>query len=198
MRFNKLTAGALAAAIIAAASVWIFAIVHGLLIWAAFIGWASYDQSGADRKALFTSSSSMVFGVIMAWLVAVSVAGNWLHLPSSTSSAIAAGIASFLIVVASRLEAVSNVPATFYGFASSFAFLMLAPHNFTTAAMTQASLGNVAVVVPTSLLIGSGLGVFHVYLSEKLTAPSRQPVISADVHLTPLAKPKVIIRERNS
>jgi hypothetical protein len=185
---KPLYAAALAAALIAAASVWSFATFPGLLIWAAFIGWASYDQSGANRKAFITSSAAMVFGVVMAWIVAVSVAGNWLHLRASVSSAIGAGIASFFIVLASRFEWLSNVPATFCGFASSFAFLMLSPGAFSLCEMTRANLGNVLVVVPISLLVGSVLGAVHGFLAGKLTAAQHLAPGKTTVRLSPLHK----------
>jgi Protein of unknown function (DUF1097) len=186
MKLKKLPAAALAAAILAAASVWAFAAFPGLLIWAAFIGWASYDQSGANRKAFVTSSVCMIFGVIMAWIVALSVAGEWLHFPSSVSSALAAGVASFFIVLASRFELLSNVPATFCGFASAFAFVMLAPNAFSIAAMTRGNLDNVLLVVPLSLLIGSGLGVLHGYLAGRLTAAEHLAPGTRAVRLSPL------------
>jgi Protein of unknown function (DUF1097) len=186
MKLKPLHAGALAAAILAAVSVWAFAAFPGLMIWAAFIGWASYDQSGANRKALVTSSVCMVFGVVMAWLVAISVVGDWLRLRASISSAIAAGIASFFIVLASRFEVLSNVPATFCGFASAFAFLTLEPHAFSMLSMSQASLSNVLIVVPISLLIGSGLGVLHGYLAAKLTAPEHRAPGAHSLRLSPL------------
>jgi hypothetical protein len=185
---KPLYAAALAAALIAAASVWSFATFPGLLIWAAFIGWASYDQSGANRKAFITSSAAMVFGVVMAWIVAVSVAGNWLHLRASVSSAIGAWIASFFIVLASRFEWLSNVPATFCGFASSFAFLMLSPGAFSLCEMTRANLGNVLVVVPISLLVGSVLGAVHGFLAGKLTAAQHLAPGKTTVRLSPLHK----------
>jgi hypothetical protein len=68
---SPLVAGALSAAIVAGVTVWTFAQLPGLWVWAAFVGWASYDNSGADRKALFTSSTRVVFGAVMAWLVAL-------------------------------------------------------------------------------------------------------------------------------
>jgi hypothetical protein len=186
MKLKALPAAALAAAILAAASVWAFAVFPGLLIWAAFIGWASYDQSGANHKAFLTSSVCMVFGVIMAWIVAVSVAGEWLHLPGSVSSALAAGVASFFIVLASRFELLSNVPATFCGFASAFAFVTLAPKAFSIAAMTSGNLANVLLVVPISLLIGSCLGALHGYLAGRLTAPKHLAPEIRTIRLSPL------------
>jgi Protein of unknown function (DUF1097) len=185
---KPLYAGALAAALIAAGSVWSFATFPGLLIWGAFIGWASYDQSGANRKAFITSSAAMVFGVVMAWIVAISVAGDWLHLRAAVASAIAAGVASFFIVLASRFEILSNVPATFCGFASSFAFLMQTPGAFSWAAMTRADLSNVLVVVPLSLLVGSVLGAVHGWLAGKLTAAQHLEAGKTTVRLAPLRK----------
>jgi hypothetical protein len=35
-------------------------------VWAAFIGWASYDHSGASTQAVVRSSAALVFGVVMA------------------------------------------------------------------------------------------------------------------------------------
>lgn len=57
-------------------SVWLFAQAGELLIWAAFIGRASYDADGAARKPVIVSTGSLVFGAVMAWLVAVTVAGG--------------------------------------------------------------------------------------------------------------------------
>jgi len=186
MKPKPLYAGAVAAAIVAGASVWAFSTLPDLLIWAAFVGWASYDQSGANRKAFLTSSVCMLFGVAMAWIVAIIVASDWLHLRSSVSSAIAAGAASFFIVLVSRFCLLSNVPATFYGFASSFAFLMLTPSAFSVAAMTSEGLHNVLLVVPVSLVIGSGLGVLHGYLAGKLTAQEHMTREARTLRLSPL------------
>lgn len=93
MKLSPLFAGALSAAIIAGITVWTFAQLTGLWVWAAFVGWASYDHSGANRKALFTSSTCMIFGVVMAWLVALVVAGGVVPIANSITSAIAAAVA---------------------------------------------------------------------------------------------------------
>jgi Protein of unknown function (DUF1097) len=66
VNLSPLIAGALSAAGLAAATVLAFSGLLGLWVWAAFVGWASYDHSGANRKALLTSSICMVFGVVMA------------------------------------------------------------------------------------------------------------------------------------
>ncbi len=186
MKLSPLIAGSLAAAALAAVTVWFFAHLPGLWVWAAFIGWASYDHSGANRKALLTSSVCMVFGVVMAWLVALVVAGNVLPLSSAVASAVAAGVASFLIVYLSQFMPFSNVPATFYGFASSFAFLLMHEGSFSMSALSTPDLSNVLLCVSVSLLIGSILGVVQQRVAYLLTDAPRRAAEPEATRLTPL------------
>ncbi len=168
MNLSSLTAAALAAALVAAASVLVFSALPDLFVWAAFIGWASYDHSGASRQAALRSSAALVFGVVMAWVVALIVAAGILPLSASLATAITAGVASFLIVLASGRPVLSIVPATFYGFASTFAYLSLVPEAFTVSAMTDFRWNSAIVAVPISLLIGTGLGIAHGWLARVL------------------------------
>jgi hypothetical protein len=188
MKFSPLIAGSLAAAFLAGVTVWVFAALPGLWVWAAFVGWASYDQSGANRKALLTSSICMVFGVVMAWLVALVVAGGLLPFSSALASAIAAGVASFIIVYVSRFMPFSSVPATFYGFASSFAFLLMHSGSFSLNAMETLDLNNVLLCVSVSLLIGSVLGVVQQRLAFFFTNAQRRAARPEAVRLTPLSQ----------
>ncbi|HEY7246920.1 MAG TPA: DUF1097 domain-containing protein [Xanthobacteraceae bacterium] len=161
MNLSALTAAAVAAALVAAASVLAFSVMPDLFVWAAFIGWASYDHSGAAWQAALRSSAALVFGVAMAWAVAMVVAAGTLPLAAWLAMPIAAGIASLLIVLASAAPILSVVPATFYGFASTFAYLGLAPGAFTVTAMTTLGWKNAIMSVPVSLLLGTALGVAH-------------------------------------
>jgi hypothetical protein len=139
-------------------------------VWAAFIGWASYDHSGASTQAVVRSSAALVFGVVMAWMVAIVVVTGALPLSVPLATAISAGLASFLIVIASRVTYLSVVPATFYGFASTFAYLSLAPGALTIGAMITPGWKNAILSVPISLLIGTGLGMVHGWLAKVLSA----------------------------
>lgn len=170
MKLSSLTASALAAATSAAASVLVFSATPHLFVWAAFIGWASYDHSGATPQAALRSSAAVVFGVIMAWAAAITVAGGALPLSSPQAMAVAAGVASLLIVLASAAPILSIVPATFYGFASTFAYLSLAPGAFTINALTAVNWENAIVAMPVSLLIGTCLGIAQGRLSQVLVA----------------------------
>ena len=170
MNLSCLTAAALAAALVAAASVLAFSAMPHLFVWAAFIGWASYDHSGATPQAALRSSAALVFGVIMAWAVALVVTAGTLPLNTPLATAVTAGIASFLIVLASAAPILSTVPATFYGFASTFAYLSLVPGAFTINAMTAFDWENIIVAMPLSLLIGSCLGIAQGRLAQALAA----------------------------
>src|SRR5262245_64749781 len=117
MNLSSLTAAALAAALVAAASVLAFSKFPALFVWAAFIGGASFDQSGATGQAALRSSAALAFGAIIAWLVAIIVVIRWSSASATLLTAIVAGIASFVIVTASRVPSFRIVPAAFYGFA---------------------------------------------------------------------------------
>jgi hypothetical protein len=83
----SLTTTALAAAILAAASVLVFSLTPHLFVWAAFIGWASYDHSGATAQAAVRSSAALVFGVIMAWAVAAAATSGMIPLNATVATA---------------------------------------------------------------------------------------------------------------
>lgn len=168
MTLSSTTAAAVAAALVAGASVLAFSQIPGLFVWAAFIGWASYDHSGANRLALARSSAALVFGVVMAWSVAIVVASGVVPLTTPLATAVCAGLASFVIVMASRVRLLSVTPAVFYGFAATFAYFSLAPGAFTMSAMTEADLRNPCLLLSMSLLIGSGLGAVQGWLAKTL------------------------------
>jgi hypothetical protein len=170
MNLSSLPAAALAAALVAAVSVLAFSEAPELFVWAAFIAWASYDHSGGTARAAIRSSAALVFGAFMAWSVAIVVVGGLLPLNTTSSTAIAAGVASFLIVIVSRVASLSVVPATFYGFASTFAYLSLSAGTFTIGTLTSFGWSNAIFSVPVSLLIGTGLGIIHGRLAKALAA----------------------------
>jgi hypothetical protein len=106
----------------------------------------------------------------MAWTVAIVVASGTLPLGMPLATAVSAAIASFVIVVASRVPLLSIAPAAFYGFASTFAYASLAPGAFTISAAAKLGGHNALVVVPASLLIGTALGAAHGCLAKVLAA----------------------------
>jgi hypothetical protein len=91
MHLSSLSAAALAAALVAAVAVLAFSQLPELFVWAAFVGWASYDHSGGTAQAAIRSSTALVSGVTTAWLVAIVVAARLLPLNTPAATATAAG-----------------------------------------------------------------------------------------------------------
>lgn len=165
-----LYAYALCGSVIASLATWAFLSFPGLLIWSAFIGWAGFLHSGGSNNLLRPVLISMYFGAFMAWLFALLVTGGGLQLPMPLLAAlIVAGMAPIMII-ASSFSALSIVPATFYGFACSFAYLSQTPGMFSFDALTNANMSNVIFVVPLSLTIGVMLGWLQTVAASVLTA----------------------------
>jgi hypothetical protein len=122
----------------------------------------------------------------MAWVVAILVIAGTLPFNTPVAMAVAAGVASFLIVLASAIPILSVVPAMFYGFASTFAYLSLASAAFTIDAMTAFNLQNAIVVVPISLLIGTGLGIAHGRLAQLLVGGEKRATLQLHLDGSPV------------
>lgn len=165
---TALIANAIAGGLLATVAVWTFLQFPGLLVWAAFIGWASFFHSGGDSNAFKKSLACSYFGIVMAWAVAMVVASGITSLSAPLAAALAVLIVTPIIILISAIDIFSVIPATFYGFASAFAFLAQTPGKFSIQAMTSFSLDNVLIVVPISLLIGALLGVLHIKIATAL------------------------------
>ncbi|GAB7544698.1 DUF1097 domain-containing protein [Cupriavidus sp. 8B] len=174
---QPIIAYALAGSVISSLTVWGFLQFPGLLVWAAFIGWASFHHCGADKAAVRKSLTCNVYGVLIAWLVGLLVAGNVLPVPVPVAAALWVAIATPLVIVSGQLPALNAVPASFYGFASTFAFLVQTPGKFSVATMTSAHLDNALVVVALSLVAGNLLGWLQVKVGTSLLS-GEQPAIS--------------------
>lgn len=166
---NQLNSTAIAGAAVAALSTWAFLQFPGLFIWAAFIGWAAFAHSGGTLDVLPKVVSALMAGVMIAWVVAMIVSINPAEFPVPILAGMLVGISAAGIIWVSTVPILSIVPAVFYGFAASFAFLTLTPSAFSSEAMTSFSLNNVVISVGLSLVIGAVLGQIHAGLAGKLT-----------------------------
>ncbi|CAD5372765.1 conserved membrane hypothetical protein [Rubrivivax sp. A210] len=159
--FPIIHAYAVSGALIASLATFAFLQFPGLLVWCAFIGWAGFLHSGGGKEVIPKVMACMALGISMCWLVALGVGAGVLPLPVPVAAALLVAAVTPVMIWLSRLPLFGVVPASFYGFATGFAYLAQTPDAFTVAAMTSASLKNVAIVVPISLLIGIGLGVLQ-------------------------------------
>ena len=127
------------------------------LIWAAFIAWACYFHCGGDTAALKKTIIHNLFGAVCAWVAAlllVTVAP-----PGNVSAAIVVGATVTLLCLAAHLPALSTIPASVYGYAAVFAFLLgNATTNLTKDALMAASPANALVAVGVSMVVGALFG----------------------------------------
>jgi hypothetical protein len=138
------------------------------LIWAAFIAWACYFHSGGNPEALKKTIICNIFGAFCAWVAAlllVTVAP-----PGPASAAVVVGLTVMLLCLAAHLPVLATIPASVYGYAAVFAFLLgNATTNLTKEALTSASPANALVAVTASMLVGALFGLASGKLGAALT-----------------------------
>ena len=131
------------------------------LIWAAFVAWGAFFALGADMTALQKVVICGVFGALVAWLVAVIILAiplaGVLGLP--LWAAIVVGVGIVVVVLAANVPTLATIPATVFGFASSFAYLLQTPDVLTLDVLLSASLKNSLVVISISLVVGTVFGL---------------------------------------
>ncbi len=135
----------------------------GLQIWAAFIAWATFYHCGGKEAGLTKTITHTIFGAIMAYIALLLV----VHVPLGAAlgvplwAGICVLITVFILVYAAKAPALSDIPASVYGYAA-VAGLALAGNKL--GALTTGSMENPFVNVAISLIVGAVLG----YISEKI------------------------------
>ena len=141
------------------------------LIWAAFVAWGAFFAFGADLAALQKLIVCGVFGAFVAWCVAVLILAvplaGVLGLPLWAAMAVGAGIV--VVVLAANVPALATIPATVFGFAASFAYLLQTPDVLTLDVLLSASLKNSLLLISISLVVGAVFGLLSARLGAALT-----------------------------
>ena len=139
-----------------------------VLIWAVFIGWGAFFALGGNQDALKNTIVCGIFGVIMAWLSAVVILSvplaEQLGLP--LWAGIVVGVAILILCLAANVPALSAIPGSVFGYASTFGYLLQTPNMFAKEALYAAAATNPLIIMSISLAVGAGFGL----LSSKLGA----------------------------
>jgi hypothetical protein len=139
-----------------------------ILIWAAFVAWGCFFHSGGDEGAIKSTIIGNLFGSLCAWSAALII----LLIPMAEAltlpvwAGIVVGITVLALVLAAHIPSFSVIPASVYGYASTFAFLLQTPDALSVAALTGLNAGNAVLIVPASMIIGTLFG----YASAKVGA----------------------------
>jgi len=141
------------------------------LIWAAFVAWGAFYALGADTAALQKLITCGIFGVVVAWAVAViilSVPGAGpLGLPLWAGLVVGLGIV--VVVLAANVATLATIPATVFGFASTFAYLLQTPDVLKLEVLLSASLKNPLIVISLSVIVGAVFGLISARWGAAMT-----------------------------
>ena len=144
----------------------------GLLIWAGFIAWACFFHSGGDGNALRNTIVGNAFGALCAWLAALII----LHFPLADTltlpvwAGIVVGLTVMAMCLAAHIKAFSVIPASVYGYAATFAYLLQTADTMTKEKLMSAGLTNALLVVIISMAIGALFGLASGKLGGALAA----------------------------
>ena len=160
---DLITALAVSIGALGAIATYVFlAFLPGLHVWAAFIAWASFYGCGGKTAGLTASLAANIFGAVCAWIALLATTkflAGALGLP--VGAAVAVGLTIVLLVMGAKIPALSAIPATVYGYASTAALFLLSEK---TQALTAADLTNPLIAIVISMIIGNIFG----FVSEKV------------------------------
>jgi hypothetical protein len=144
----------------------------GLLIWAAFLAWACFFHAGGNADALKNTIVCNTFGALSAWVAAMVI----LSVPMAETltlpvwAGIVVGVTVMAMCLAAHIPALSAIPASVYGYAATFAYLLQTPDALTSAKLTSPSLANAFLLVIVSMAGGAIFGMLSAKMSAALTA----------------------------
>ena len=143
----------------------------GMAIWAGFIAWACFFHCGGDSNALKQTIVGNIFGAICAWVAALIILsvplGDSLGLP--LWAGIVVGITVFIMCIAAHIKALAVIPASVYGYAATFAYLLLTAQAMVIAEMTAVDFKrNAFLFVVISMALGALFGMASAKLGAAL------------------------------
>jgi Protein of unknown function (DUF1097) len=153
----------------------------GLLIWAGFVAWACFFHAGGDTAAFTNTVFCNVFGAFCAWVAALIILSfpmaDTLTLP--VWAGIVVGITVMLMVLGAKIPAFSTIPASVYGYAAVFAYLLQTPDALNKAKLVSMGLGNAFFLVVISLVLGAVFGLVSAKMAAALTAKAPSGAMAA-------------------
>ncbi len=153
-----ITALAVSIGLLGAVATYLFLTVGVIQIWIGFIGWASFYHCGGGTDGLRKSVFANLWGVVMAYIALLLITQVNPGLPGVLWPSIVVGVTAAILVLGAKIEALSIIPATVYGYASTAGYGLMSG-----ASMTTLTAANPLICVAVSLVIG---GVFGL-VSEK-------------------------------
>ena len=141
------------------------------LIWAVFVAWGAFYALGGDLEALKKIIICGIFGALVAWAVAVVILTVPLAAPLGLPlwAALVVGAGVVVVVLAANVPALATIPATVFGFASSFAYLLQTPDVLKSEVLLSLTMKNSLAVISMSLIVGAVFGLLSARLGGAMT-----------------------------
>ena len=142
----------------------------GLAIWAGFVAWACFFHSGGDANAVKNTIVGNIFGSVCAWVAAMILVSMPQESLGLAWPAIVVGLTVLVLCLAAHIKAFSVIPASVYGYACTFAFLLMKEGAMTSAQLTAMDIkGNALLLIAVSMAIGALFGMASGKLGAALT-----------------------------
>ena len=172
---SQLSALSLSIALLGGIATGLFLFFGGVFIWAAFVAWACFFHTGGDGAALRNTIVGNIFGTLCAWTAAVVILAVPLAavLGLPVWAGLVVGVSVWVVCMAANLKAFAVIPASFYGYASTFAYLLQTPEKLSLAKLLAPNLENALLVIPVSMTIGALLGFVSGRLGAILASPAQ-------------------------
>jgi hypothetical protein len=135
-----------------------------------FIAWATFFATGGTTDAAKNTVVCGIFGVILAWIAGLILAGIPVALPMALWPAIVVAVTVFLLVAGAHVEWLSTIPASVYGYASCFAYMLLGQDKLAMPALTAVSFENPLIIISVSIAVGTAFGWASGKVGTALTA----------------------------
>jgi hypothetical protein len=159
-------------------AVWAFLSVGGILVWAAVIAWGCFFHAGGDNNAVRITVVGNCLGILTAWIAGILLTLNPVAIPPPLWAGSVVGLLTFAMVFIGHQLAthagltIRVIPASFYGAAATFAYIVQTPDRLTTRALFSMSFDNALIALPISMFIGALLGLATAKMTVALATPS--------------------------
>ncbi len=142
----------------------------GMAIWAGFIAWACFFHSGGDGEALKKTILGNLFGIFCAAVAAVLLLGSVGASLGGAAAPVIVGVTVFGMVMGAHLKPFSTIPASVYGYAATFAAILMAAQAVVVGDLMVVGIaGNPVLRVAISMIVGALFGIASAKLAGALT-----------------------------
>jgi hypothetical protein len=139
-------------------------------IWAGFIAWACFFHSGGDTEALKKTIIGNLWGIFCALIAAFLLFSSLGTSLGGAAAPVIVGLTVFIMVIGAHFKPFSTIPAAVYGYASTFAAILMSATAVATENLVIVGIeGNPVIKVAVSMIVGALFGIASAKLAGALT-----------------------------